>query len=314
MGRRRNRRVSGLSLLFAIDKPYGMVTRKLDNCAAKVLRDDGIGHVGTLDPAVTGVVVLAVGQAKRLIPLMEEGKQKRYVARIRFGAETQTDDAEGSVVRSAEVGPELYDLSFAQGVVESFAGKSMQRPPRFSAIKVNGVRAYDRARAGEEFELPERPIEVFESRLLGIDTADGLCWDCEFLVSPGTYVRSIARDMGRRTNSAAHLDSLRRTASGPVTAGDCIAYDKLHELGQEGVREAALDPTSVLGYPTYELTDQELSFAMNGRAIRARESGLSEGCLVSIVRGNMMYGVWRMQDGMLRSRTNCPDGIEGVRL
>lgn len=311
MGRRRRKRVSGLNLLLAINKPAGLVTRSVDNHIGCVLRDDCVGHIGTLDPAVTGVLVIAIGQARKLISRIEDDKRKAYAAHIVFGTQTDTDDAEGTVIREAPIPKELAEFAYAREVLSSFVGRSMQRPPNYSAIKVDGVRAYDRARAGEVFELPKREIEVFDARLCGIDTTDGVAWDCEFVVSAGTYIRALARDMGTATQSAAHLGRLCRTASGLVSLDDCITLEQLDELGPERAHEAALDPCAVLGYPQYRLSDRELERARNGVALATKLEG--DASPYSLVHGDKLYGVWSLQDGMLRPLTNCPQGIEGVR-
>lgn len=314
--RRRSRRTSGLNLLIAIDKPYGAVTRAVDNAVADALGDDGVGHIGTLDPAVTGVVVVAVGQAKRLIARIEDGKRKSYAATIRFGFETETDDAEGAPTRMAEVDERLRDADYAREVLAGFVGEIRQRPPRYSAIKVNGVRAYDRARAGEQFELPERDVVVHEVLLVDIDDTDGVAWRCMFSVSAGTYVRALARDIGRAAGSAAHLSALCRTASGNVALRDCITLEQVQELGAERIGKAALDPVQVLGLPAYTLTAQELEHVRNGRAFApagdVAETG--EAQELCVVRDGRLYGVWRMGGGLLRASVNCTQGIEGVRI
>lgn len=300
---------------MGIDKPEGMVTRALDNTCQRILGDDGVGHIGTLDPQVTGVVVLAVGQARKLIRYVEDGKQKSYAACVRFGTETETDDAEGAVIRRATVPERLRDATYAQEVLSSFEGTIEQVPPRYSAIKVNGVRAYDLARAGVDFALPPRTVEVFEARLVGVEaTAEDVCWNCDFNVSGGTYIRALARDIGRRAQSAAHLGKLRRTASGRVRANQCVSLERLEELGIEGLDEVLLDPVRLLGLGPYELDEREFGLAQHGVAFEPRPTTqVSEGTQLALVREGRLYGVWHMDNGMLRSQSNCPGGVEGVR-
>ncbi len=310
---RHARRSCGLNLLFAVDKPAGQVTRALDNAVQDALHDDGVGHIGTLDPAVTGVVVLCVGQARKLISLIEEGKRKSYKATIAFGTQTDTDDAEGAPIRIAPVPDSVRDAAYARDVLARFAGVLDQVPPKYSAIKVDGVRAYDRARAGEEFELPARSVEVHDARLVDIwqDDEGVVCWECDFDVSAGTYVRALARDIGRAVGSAAHLGRLCRTASGNVSLADCVTLEQVMAAGCEGIGEFALDPTKVLGLPVRRLTAAELEDVQNGRFLSAQDA-IDESC-VSIVRESRLYGVWQARDGRLRPRVNCPLGIEGVR-
>lgn len=314
---RRKRRSSGLNMLIAIDKPYGEVTRSIDNFVSDALCEDKVGHIGTLDPGVTGVVVLAVGQATKLIPRIEDGKRKSYSAVITFGRETDTDDADGKTTRVADVGPQICDADYAKDVLASFVGRGKQRPPQYSAVKVNGVRSYDRARAGEVFELPERDIEVFEATLSGIEVDGGVCWKCDFVVSGGTYIRALARDIGRKVGSAAHLGTLCRTASGNVSLTECVTPDIVSNLGAEGIRKVALDPTKVLGYPPYRLSEKEYEDVQNGRSFRIRPQACSveliDGQPVSLVRENKLFGVWDTDDGVLRAHTSCLIGVEGVR-
>lgn len=310
---KRSKRSCGLNLLLAVNKPQGQVTRALDNAVQDALQDDGVGHIGTLDPEVTGVVVLCVGQARKLISLIEEGKRKSYAAVVEFGSQTDTDDAEGAVIRSADVPACVQSEDYAREVLASFVGVQDQVPPRYSAIKVDGVRAYDRARAGEDFELPPRRVEVFDARLRGVgqDDAGNVCWSCDFDVSVGTYIRSLARDLGAFVHSAAHLKSLCRTASGNVSLSDCVTLEQIVEAGADGVSRFALDPTAVLGLPVRRLSSTELDLVQNGRFLPA-EGALDESC-VSLVRDGRLFGVWQAKGGVLRPRTNCPLGIEGVR-
>ena len=312
---KRTKRSCGRNLLLAVNKPYGMVTRTLDNEVQDALQDDGVGHIGTLDPSVTGVVVLCVGQARKLISLIEEGKRKSYAATIAFGSQTTTDDAEGSVVRTAPVPSCVADADYARGIVASFVGVQEQVPPKYSAIKVNGVRAYDRARAGEDFELPARTIEVFDARLDDVSAcnqnSDAMSWRCEFDVSAGTYIRALARDMGVAVGSAAHLAALCRTASGTVSLDDCATLEQIKEAGTQGISTFALDPTKVLGLPVRQLAPHELGLVQNGRFLSADEE--PEDALVSLVLDDRLYGVWQVRGGQLRPRTNCPLGVEGVR-
>ncbi|MBR3226183.1 MAG: tRNA pseudouridine(55) synthase TruB [Atopobiaceae bacterium] len=314
-GGRRRRRSSGLNLLIAIDKPYGEVTRAVDNRVGRAIGDSGVGHIGTLDPAVTGVLVLAVGQATKLINHIEEGRTKTYVATISFGTQTTTDDAQGEVLRMAEVPQRLRDEGFARAAIEALRGPGKQRPPCFSAIKVNGVRAYELAREGVEFELPERDMYVYDARLLDIHNGDRLSWRCEFVVSSGTYIRAIARDVGIAVGSAAHLSSLCRTGAGAVTLDDCVTLEQVEDAGREGVSALAIDPTYVLGLPVYKLSEQELERARNGVPfVPTQTPDADEGERIAIVRQECLYGIWRMDEGRLRPMANCPKGIEGVRI
>ena len=241
---------SGLNVLLGVNKPSGMSSHDAVNAVRRALGERRVGHAGTLDPAAEGVLVVGVGQATRLMGLLSvEGKS--YVAGIRFGCETATDDAEGDVTVTADVPDKLRDPVRAQALLDTFVGEQEQVPPAFSAISVGGKRSYARARAGEDVVLEARRVSIMAAQLLCVDaTADGgIEWQCAFTVSKGTYVRAVARDLGRRSGSAAHLARLCRSASGTVTLAQCTSLERIAELGAAGVEQVALDPVRALGLP-----------------------------------------------------------------
>ena len=234
------RGTSGINCLLAIDKPLGLTSHDVVSRVRRVLGERRVGHAGTLDPAASGVLVVGVGQATRLLGMLTLD-DKRYEARIAFGTQTSTDDVEGEVVLTRPVPERLAEPGVAAAVVASLVGSCDQVPPAYSAISVDGRRAYDRARAGEEVELPVRHVTIHEAALTGVETGDELVWLCSFHVSKGTYVRSIARDLGQSMGTAAHLAGLRRTASGPVGIDACLSLEELEALGPSHVLKRALD-------------------------------------------------------------------------
>lgn len=302
---------SGLNLLLGIYKPAGMSSHDVVNRVRRVLGERRVGHAGTLDPMATGVLVIGVGQGTRLMGHLT-ANTKSYLASIAFGSETNTDDAEGEVVREAAVGERLADLAYAQEVVSTFEGASEQVPPAFSAISVNGRRSYARARAGETVELDPRPIVVESAQVIAVSEGEALAWQCAFVVSKGTYIRALARDIGRTAGSAAHLDQLCRTSSGAVKLGSCITLEQLEELGPTGVRSVALDPAQSLGMPIRRVGTREMGAVRNGRPIPLKEQ-LPRGTRVALVRDGRVYGVWEVSATTLRPLATFPDGIEGVR-
>ena len=209
------RGATDLSGILAIDKPAGMTSHDVVDRVRRVTGERRVGHAGTLDPMATGLLVVLVGPATRLAPYLTAA-EKTYDARIVFGAETDTDDAEGRVTATAPVPDEVGDPFFAAGTVASLVGTHEQVPPAFSAIKRGGVTAYEAARKGEALELEPRTIEVDRRRLLGVECVGEYAWDVEFAVSKGTYIRALARDLGRALDTAAHLGALRRTRSGTL--------------------------------------------------------------------------------------------------
>lgn len=194
-----------------------------------------IGHGGTLDPLASGLLPVALGEATKLAQYVLDGR-KEYLFTLRFGAETATDDAEGETVRVSDVRPTEGEIL---AVLDSFRGGIRQRPPAFSALKVDGRRAYKRARAGETLDMPERPVTIHALSLLSM-SADEAAF--RVLCSKGTYVRSLARDIARATGSAGHVRDLRRTGAARFGIADAVPLDKLAALVQEGRIGQALLP------------------------------------------------------------------------
>ncbi|MBR3235726.1 MAG: tRNA pseudouridine(55) synthase TruB [Atopobiaceae bacterium] len=312
---------SGINCLIGINKPCGLTSHDVVGRVRRMLGERRVGHAGTLDPAASGVMLVGVGQATRLLGLLTLD-DKRYVADISFGTETTTDDSEGEVTREAKVPARLAEPAVAEVVVASLKGPCLQVPPAYSAISVNGKRSYARARAGEEVELAPRQVMIHEAQLLGVEQGEPLVWKCELHVSKGTYIRSIARDLGRSLQTAAHLSGLCRTASGPVDLDRCLTLEELEERGAQRIMEAALDPVFVLGCATHELNDYELDAVRVGKQFSCKNvrdsNGLTRlpavGERVCLTREGSLMGVWRQGEARLACETNFPQGIGGVAL
>ncbi len=311
------RRPSAFSALIAIDKPAGMTSHDVVSCVRRAVGERRVGHAGTLDPAATGVLVVGIGQATKLLGLLTLDR-KGYVATFQLGAETTTDDAEGEVTRTAEVPDELLD-GRASPRVEALVGWHDQVPPQYSAVSVNGRRAYDAARAGERVELKARRVRIYEAALIGVDRR-ARSWEVRLDVSKGTYVRSIARDLGRELGCLAHVRELTRTFAGPVTLADCVSLAELEAGGAALVRERCLDPARALGLPARELSLDELADVANGRRIApgtarcgvvSREPAQGEHVALTLCGG--LAGIWRRDGRYLVCETNFPQAIEGVR-
>jgi tRNA pseudouridine55 synthase len=208
-----------------VDKPGGMTSHDVVARARRLLGTRRIGHAGTLDPMATGVLVLLVGEATKLGPYLT-AHEKRYEARVAFGAATDTLDREGRTVAQAEVPAWLIEeirggaRPRVEEAIAAERARTEQVPPAYSAIQVDGQRSYDRARAGEAVELAPRPVEVRALDVIGgaVPEPPELPYlDLALEVTKGYYVRSLARDLGERLGVPAHLTALRRTASGPFT-------------------------------------------------------------------------------------------------
>ena len=310
---------SGINCLLALDKPVGPSSHDVVSRVRRALGERRVGHAGTLDPEASGVLVVGVGQGARLLGMLTLD-EKAYEGRIVFGSETTTDDAEGEVTVTAPVPDRLRDERFARDAVAALVGEHDQVPPAFSAISVNGKRAYDRARQGETVVLEPRHVRIHEARLLSLENGEVCAWNIYVRVTKGTYVRSIARDLGRELGSAAHLDGLRRVSSGVVTIDDCLTLDELDALREQAIPARCLDPVRALGYAFRVLSNQEFADVSNGRRVEPglcvdiegsiREPRQDE--LVSLVHGGALVGVWRRIGGVLRCEANFPVGIVGV--
>lgn len=204
--------------LVLLDKPAGISSFQCLAPVKRALATRRAGHAGTLDPFATGLLGVLAGRATRLAPLLS-GLQKRYLAAIRFGVETDTLDPEGRVVREAPV-PELERIRAA---LPALLGKIRQRPPAYSAVRVGGRRAYALARRGEQPELPLREVTVTAADLLQWQPPD---LTAALTVSAGTYVRSWARDLGAAAGSCAYVVRLQRTAIGPFGSGEAVSPEQ----------------------------------------------------------------------------------------
>lgn len=216
------RGTTDLCLVLAVDKPSGMTSHDVVSRARRIFGEKRIGHTGTLDPLASGVLPLCVGPATRLDQFLT-GHDKSYVVSVVFGAATDTDDCDGEVIRTGVVPDEVFDPFFASVFVGGLVGKSKQLPPVYSAIKVGGTKACDAARKGRVIDLAPRDIEVYSAELLGIGGADGAepaRWDIAFKVSKGTYIRALARDLGKELGVGGYLTRLRRTRVGRFALPD----------------------------------------------------------------------------------------------
>ena len=253
--------------LLLVDKPAGLTSHDVVAVARRALRERRVGHGGTLDPFATGLLVLLVGRATRLLPYLS-GEPKVYAATIRFGSETTTDDLSGEPTVEAP----RPTLAAVREALPALTGALLQVPPAYSAKKVAGERAYDAARRGAPLALPPVPVVVHGWEL-------GALRDDELAVtvtcSGGTYVRALARDLGRAAGSAAHLTRLRRLRSGPFDVGDALPLDAL-ERGEAELRP----PLDALGtLPVDALDASAVQRLLRGIPVPASAAG-SWGALV----------------------------------
>jgi tRNA pseudouridine55 synthase len=265
--------------LLLVDKPSGWTSHDVVARARRLCGTRKVGHAGTLDPMATGVLVLGVGRATRLLTFLV-GCEKDYCATVRLGQSTLTDDAEGEVTSAAPA--DAVTSKELGAAVASLTGDLQQVPSSVSAIKVNGQRSYHRARAGEEFELAARPVTVSRFEVLGtrpgvVNDLPVLDVDVAVTVSSGTYVRALARDLGRALGVGGHLTALRRTRVGAFTLEG--AHD-LVELGAvASPEEMPVTPVADAAraqFPGRELTAQEAVAVGYGQRVGSQLPGRTE--------------------------------------
>lgn len=216
-----------------LDKPAGMTSTHAVSRLKRIFNAKKAGHAGTLDPLATGILPLAFGEATKTVPFVQDGA-KAYRFTVRWGVETDSDDADGRPVRLSQARPSREAIVAA---LPRFTGLIMQVPPVYSAIKVNGERAYDLAREGENFELAPRQVEVHGLRLVST-TEDEAVFEAE--CGKGTYVRAIARDIGQLLGCFGHVTELRRTRVGPFVEADAVTLTAIE--GEVGRAHALLRP------------------------------------------------------------------------
>ncbi|WP_135506668.1 tRNA pseudouridine(55) synthase TruB [Roseovarius aestuariivivens] len=231
--KRKGRDISGW---LVIDKPAGITSTAVVNKVRWALRAKKAGHAGTLDPEATGVLAVALGEATKTVPYITDAL-KAYRFTVRLGQSTNTDDAEGEVIATSPARPEDEDIKAALG---RFVGDIQQVPPKFSAVKIDGERAYKRARDGEEFDVEARPLWVEE--LVLIDRPDPDHVELEMICGKGGYVRSIARDLGEALGCHGHVVTLRRIWSGPFEVESALSIDEIESLAQDPALDAHVLP------------------------------------------------------------------------
>ena len=288
--RRKGRDVHGW---LVIDKPAGPGSTDVVARVRRALDARKAGHAGTLDPAATGVLAVALGEATKCVPFLQDAA-KTYDFAVRFGAATDTDDAEGAVTARTDRVP---DEAALRAALPALTGEIMQVPPRYSAVKVDGARAYALAREGEAVELAARPLTV---HALVLDRMEGDTAHLTMTCGKGGYVRSVARDLGPLTGSLAHCLRLRRTRSGPFAAADGLTLDALDAMTPEEVEARLLPPQAALALPEVRATEAGALRLRNGNPGEAVPAGaLDWGETAYATRGGTLIAIGRWQGGML---------------
>jgi tRNA pseudouridine55 synthase len=284
-----------------LDKPQGLTSTDAVNRVKRLYQAQKAGHAGTLDPLATGILPIAFGEATKTVPYVVDG-EKSYRFSVTWGAETDTDDVDGKVVKTSDARPERSGI---EAILANFTGDIQQTPPQYSAIKVDGERAYDLAREGQVFELAARTVTVHELRITE-HAADNTVstFDCD--CGKGTYVRSLARDMGRLLGCLGHVTVLRRTRVGPFTESAAISLDNLTEIansaaGRDGLM-ISLRPveTALDDIPALSVTPADAARLNRGQPILIRGAGapILTGPAYALCKGSLV-AIGEIQQGEL---------------
>ena len=276
-----------------LDKPLGMGSTTAVGRVRWLFSAEKAGHGGTLDPLATGVLPIALGEATKTVPFVMDGR-KEYRFTLRFGEARSTEDGEGEVTAASDARP--ADEAIRQALPR-FLGDIKQMPPIFSALKVDGKRAYDLARAGETVELKPRTVRIERLELLGRPDAD----HADFVVAcgKGTYIRSLGRDLALMLGTVGHLSALRRTVAGPFREDAAISLPKLEALGHIPPLLGALAPvaTALDDIPALALTETQANQLRHGQPVLLTRDVPPSGALVRAETGSRLVALVR-SDGV----------------
>lgn len=293
------RGATDLAGVLPIDKPSGMTSHDVVAAVRQATGEGRVGHAGTLDPLASGLLLLLVGRATRLEQYLV-GHDKCYDVRIRFGTTTDTLDADGSITESLPVPPTVLDPARARDILASFIGTRTQEPPVYSAIKTGGVAAHRRARAGETPDLAARTVTISEALLLDADP-DNWSWDVAFSVSKGTYVRALARDIGRAAGTVAHVTALRRTRIGSFGVEDALPLEDALGRARSGTLPSSfIDPVPLLGLPVCQLPPGQPN---DGSPVRGFVDDHRNGDRSALVTPTGLLGIYIAGGGLMRAET-----------
>ncbi|WP_281868737.1 tRNA pseudouridine(55) synthase TruB [Brevibacillus parabrevis] len=286
--------------VLVIDKPAGMTSH---DCVARIRRLYGtkkVGHTGTLDPDVTGVLPICVGNATRLVEYLQE-LPKRYSVVMRLGSATTTEDASGELLEQAQVDAASITQERIESLFASFLGEIEQVPPMFSAVKVNGKRLYDLAREGTVIERQARKVTLYELTLQEIKTDQDyvdISFSCT--CSKGTYMRTLCVDLGRSLGYPAHMKLLRRIKSGPFMEGEAIPLQELEERaanGEDLSRYLVSIPQAISFLPSYQVKPERTRAVRNGLATALPGVTAEVGSLICLFAGEELLGIHRVCRG-----------------
>lgn len=287
MKRTKHKNINGWLI---VDKPKDMGSTDVVNLTRKLLDANKNGHAGTLDPFATGVLPIAFGEATKLIPFVTDGK-KEYEFILKFGVETNTDDIEGEVIKTSDIIPAKEEIL---KILPEFLGTIKQIPPVYSAIKINGQRAYKLARQGKELNIPEREVEIYYLEFLKQISPDSFCFRVG--CSKGTYIRTLGKDIALKLGTVGHLTELRRTKCANFSIKDTILLENLKNMVYEEERLKSLLPieTSLRDIAEIAVSEEDAAKLRHGQGLSPKAyQGFTnntlalakyQDCLVALVR------------------------------
>ena len=250
-----------LSGFLLINKKEGITTNSINNLVKKKLNVNKVGHIGTLDPFAYGILIIAINEATKFIPYVDD-IYKSYIGTIKLGEYTSTLDNTSSVIETKKVSK--YSINEINSILNSFLGKSKQVPPRYSAKSINGIRAYDLARDNIDFELKEIDIEIKEIKLINYDDKNNTI-EFSSIVSKGTYIRSLALDIAKKLKTTGHLIKLVRNSIGKYNLSNAIKEEDISKTNIISIEE-------FIGYDIYVIDDTLYKYVSNGNKVHLKSS------------------------------------------
>ncbi len=283
-----------------LDKPVGMTSTQAVGKVRWLFQAQKAGHAGTLDPLATGVLPIALGEATKTVPYAVDGV-KAYEFTVRWGVETDTDDAEGRVTETSDKRPTLEEI---EAILPGFHGEILQTPPQFSAIKIQGERAYDLARSGEQVKLEPRPVVIDRLDLVAMPDAETSVFEAQ--CGRGTYVRALARDMGRQLGCLGHVTQLRRTRVAAFDVESAVTVEELeaaHDAEDGGVELARLlQPIELALSDLLEVavTPPDAARLARGQSVlmRGRDAPIISGEAFAVAKGTLI-AICQLEKGEL---------------
>lgn len=280
-----------------LDKPTGVFSKTAAAQVSKIFGTRKNGHIGTLDPMASGVLPIAIGNATKMIPFIEEiaDNKKEYMFSMQFGFETDTLDITGKIIKQTNIVP---DTDSVHAVLSKFIGEISQIPPAYSAVHINGKRAYDLARSGRAVDIPPRRVTIYELEFLGVRDKS---WHFRMKCAPGTYVRSIARDIATELGTVATVDMIRRTQTTGFTLKNAQTLDFLKNLFNNGYDVGVFLAPIDLGLgdiPVLNLDNKTAKFYKNGGFVKTTGANGYR----RVYSDNIFIGIGIVNDGVLRPK------------